>query len=402
MAKILVVDDEKIIRERMKSLLELEGYEVAIAENGTEGLKVFEEFRPQIAIVDIKMPGMDGIEVLKRIKAIDSYTEVFIVTGHGGIETAVLALREGAFDYVTKPIEFDELTISLNRALEKQKLRQDLNEHTQKLEEAHKQLKAQQVQLLQAAKLTAVGELGAGVAHEMNQPLMAMSTHMESLLMNEIVTGNQPLKEKLLKIKDQFVRLGTIVKRMHDYSGSRVEGFIQEDINRPVRDGVYLMGQQLKDHNIALSVNLQEGLAPINLDRYKIQDVAINFLVNARDAVDEKFNQNEGGSIAVISQKLKSGKGVLAGVIDNGIPIKSGTEANLFDPFFTTKAPGKGTGLGLSVCYTIVKNHNGVIGFTTLKDGRKIFYFVLPFDKNNNLAADSELSEELKAEWEAL
>ena len=98
MAKILVVDDEKIIRERMKSLLELEGYEVSIAENGTEGLKVFEETKPHIAIVDIKMPGIDGIEVLKQIKATDSLTEVFMVTGHGGIETAILALREGAFE----------------------------------------------------------------------------------------------------------------------------------------------------------------------------------------------------------------------------------------------------------------------------------------------------------------
>lgn len=402
MDKILVVDDEKIIRERMKSLLELEGYEVYIAENGTEGLAQFEQAKPHIAIVDIKMPGMDGIEVLKRIKAMDSYAEVFIATGHGGVETAVLALREGAFDYVTKPIEFDELTLNLKRALEKQKLRRDLDEHTTQLEEAHTQLKDQQVQLLQAAKLTAVGELGAGVAHEMNQPLMAISSHMEALLMNDLVADNQPFKEKLLKIKDQFVRLGTIVKRMHDYSGSRLEGFIQEDINRPVRDGVYLMGQQLKDHNIELSVNLQDGLAPINLDRYKIQDVVINFLVNARDAVDERFNQQEGGTLRIITKALPGGRGLLAGIIDNGIAVKGGTEQNIFDPFFTTKAPGKGTGLGLSVCYTIVKNHNGVIGFAPLKGERKIFYFVLPVDQNNNLAADSGLNEELKREWETI
>ena len=117
---------------------------------------------------------------------------------------------------MTKPIEFDELTLNLKRALEKQKLRLDLAQYTKDLEEAHQKLKTQQVQLLQAAKLTAVGELGAGVAHEMNQPLMAMSTHMESLLMNDVVLEHQPLKEKLTKIKDQFVRLGTIVKRMHD------------------------------------------------------------------------------------------------------------------------------------------------------------------------------------------
>lgn len=402
MNKILVVDDEKIIRERMKSLLELEGYEVLIAENGSEGLMSFEQGKPHVAIVDIKMPGMDGIELLKRIKAIDPYTEVFIVTGHGGIETAVLALREGAFDYVTKPIEFDELTLNLKRALEKQKLHRDLDQYTKDLEDAHKKLKTQQVQLLQAAKLTAIGELGAGVAHEMNQPLMAISTHIESLLMNEAITQNTALKEKIIKIKDQFVRLGTIVKRVHDYSGSRTEGFIQEDINRPIRDGLYLFEQQFKDNNIAVTTELADDLKPINLDRYQIQDVAVNFLVNARDAINERFNQNEGGSVRIISRKLRNGKGLLAGVIDNGIPIKSGTESNLFDPFFTTKAPGKGTGLGLSVCYTIIKNHHGLIGFAALKDARKIFYFVLPLDKNKDLLSDMELNETLKQEWEVL
>lgn len=402
MAKILVVDDEKIIRERMKSLLELEGYEVLIAENGSEGLTLFEQGKPQVAIVDIKMPGMDGIEVLKQIKTKDPYTEVFIVTGHGGIETAVLALREGAFDYVTKPIEFDELALNLKRALEKQKLRLDLEQYTKDLEEAHKKLKTQQVQLLQAAKLTAIGELGAGVAHEMNQPLMAIATHIESLLMNEAITQNSALKEKITKIKDQFVRLGTIVKRVHDYSGSRTEGFIQEDVNRPIRDGLYLFGQQFKDHNIAVAVELENNLQPINLDRYQIQDVVVNFLVNARDALDERFSEKEGGEVKVVSRKLKNGKGVFVGVIDNGVAVRTGTEANLFDPFFTTKPPGKGTGLGLSVCYTIVRNHKGIIGFAALKDGRKIFYFLLPLDKNKDLLSDMQLNETLEEEWRVL
>jgi len=402
MDRLLVIDDEEIIRERMKSLLELEDYEVFIAENGAKGLALFEEVKPQVVICDIKMPGIDGIEVLKRIKAMGTDSEVIMVTGHGGIETAILALREGAFDYVTKPIEFDEMTLTLKRALERQKLRRDLEEHTQKLEEAHRQLKAQQVQLLQAAKLTAVGELGAGVAHEMNQPLMAISSHMEALLMNELIVQNQALKDKLLKIKDQFVRLGTIVRRVHDYSGSRTQGFTQEDVNRPVRDGLYLFGQQFKDHNIAVTSTLENELPQVNLDRYQIQDVVVNFMVNTRDAVDERFNQLEGGTVHIFTKKIKDADCVLAGVIDNGIPVKSGTETNLFDPFFTTKAPGKGTGLGLSVCYTIIKNHNGVIGFAALKEGRKVFYFALPLQKDRVLSADPGLQEILKWEWENL
>jgi two-component system, NtrC family, sensor kinase len=383
--KVLIVDDEQMIRDRLKSLLELEGYEVSSADSGQHGLEVFSSIKPEVMVTDVKMPGMDGIELLEKVKAVDAGSEVIVLTGHGGIETAISALKKGAFDYMTKPVDFEELCLNIKRALENRTLR--------------RLVESQQVQLLQAAKLTAVGELGAGVAHEMNQPLMAISGHIEALLMNDAVAQNTPLKEKILKVKDQFVRLGTIVKRMHEYSGSRKQGFVLEDVNRPVRDGFYLIGQQLKDHNIEVTLKLEEELPAVNLDRYHVQDVIINFLVNARDAVDERFEQKEGGHIEVISAKLKDGKGVIAGVIDNGIPVKPGTEDSLFNPFFTTKAPGKGTGLGLSVCYNIMKNHNGLIGFASLSNERKIFYFALPLDKNKVLSLDGELAEDLKKYW---
>jgi signal transduction histidine kinase len=388
MSKIIVVDDEKIIRERMKSLLELEGYTVFIAENGKEGLEIFAHEKPEIAIVDIKMPGIDGIEVLERMKRIDADCEVFIATGHGGVETAVLALRKGAFDYVTKPIEFDELTLNIKRALEKQHLR--------------RQVKSQQAQIVQAAKLTAVGQLGAGVAHEMNQPLMAISAYMEGILLHGAVVSHGDLKEKLLKLKDQLVRLGTIVKRMHEYAGNRHAQMTFDDINRPIQDGYFLFRQQLEDRNIRSGLSLEENLPKVYMDRYQIQDIVINFIVNARDAMDERFRQDGGAELSLISKKLPGGTGVLFGVIDNGIAVKAGTEQDLFNPFFTTKAPGKGTGLGLSVSYGIVKNHNGLISFAPLSGERKIFYAVLPFEKDRVLSDDSGIGDEVRNILESL
>lgn len=382
MIKILVVDDEQMIRDRMKSLLELEGYEVSVAESGLRGLEVFGEKKFDIVITDLKMPGMDGIEMMEKIKASDPFSEVFVITGHGGIESAVLALKKGAFDYVTKPIEFDELCLNLKRALEKQAM--------------HRQLKFQEAQLVQAAKLTAVGQLGAGVAHEMNQPLMAIASYMESLMMNDAISSNVPIKEKLLKLKDQFQRLSTIVKRMHDYSGSRHGEMVPEDVKRPLLDGLLLFKQQLEDHGIKTEAQFEEDIPKVLMDRYQIQDIVVNFIVNARDAVDERFQQKEGGEMTVIAKKLKGGQAVLAGVIDNGVPVKPGTEQDIFNPFFTTKPPGKGTGLGLSVCYGIIKTHNGLISFAPLSKDRKIFYFVLPFSKEYHLEADSTLAENIK------
>jgi len=396
--KILVIDDEEILRDRLKRLLELDDYEVTTAENGLKGLEEFATFKPDIVLLDIKMPGIDGIEVLERIKKIPNTAEVFIMTGHGGLETAIQAMRNGAFDYMTKPIDYDELEINLKRALEKKILRQQLDSYVHDIEEANRKLKTQGAQLLQAAKLTAVGELGAGVAHEMNQPLMAIASHLEILLMNPIIASDQKINDKILKVKDQFARLGTIVKRMHEYSSGRTGTYMNESVNRPVQDAIYLFTQQLKDHNIEISYNLMEDLPKLYIDRYQIQDVIINFLINARDAIDDAFAQKEGGNIHIFSKLLVEHQCAVVGLIDNGIPIKEGTETELLNPFFTTKPVGKGTGLGLSVCYNIVKNHNGLLSFTKITRGRKIFYFVLPVNKDRNLADETNLVEIINVE----
>jgi len=381
--KILVIDDEEILRDRLKRL---------------KGLEEFATFKPDIVLLDIKMPGIDGIEVLERIKKIPNTAEVFIMTGHGGLETAIQAMRNGAFDYMTKPIDYDELEINLKRALEKKILRQQLDSYVHDIEEANRKLKTQGAQLLQAAKLTAVGELGAGVAHEMNQPLMAIASHLEILLMNPIIASDQKINDKILKVKDQFARLGTIVKRMHEYSSGRTGTYMNESVNRPVQDAIYLFTQQLKDHNIEISYNLMEDLPKLYIDRYQIQDVIINFLINARDAIDDAFAQKEGGNIHIFSKLLVEHQCAVVGLIDNGIPIKEGTETELLNPFFTTKPVGKGTGLGLSVCYNIVKNHNGLLSFTKITRGRKIFYFVLPVNKDRNLADETNLVEIINVE----
>ncbi len=119
--KILIIEDEKIIREGLKKLLVLDDYEVFLAENGMQGLEILEANHPgiRVVILDIKMPGMDGMEVLLQIKKRFRNKEVIIITGHGAVETAIEALRYGAFDYINKPIEYEELSLVILRALEK-------------------------------------------------------------------------------------------------------------------------------------------------------------------------------------------------------------------------------------------------------------------------------------------
>lgn len=128
MTKVLVIDDEKIIRERLKKLLRIDGFEAFTASDGPSGLKTYSSEKPDIVLADIRMPGMDGLEILKQIKEKSDSAEVIMITGHGSIETAIKAMKEGAFDYIEKPINYDELEISITRALDKRAINNKLKE----------------------------------------------------------------------------------------------------------------------------------------------------------------------------------------------------------------------------------------------------------------------------------
>jgi len=134
MAKLLFIDDEESVRKVFSISLRKEGYEVLTAENGEKGLEVFMQENPPIALVDIKMPGMDGIEVLRRIKEINPDAEVIIITGHGDMDSAIEALKLDASDFLTKPVSDEALSVALKRAQKKIKLKQQLKEYTYDLE----------------------------------------------------------------------------------------------------------------------------------------------------------------------------------------------------------------------------------------------------------------------------
>ena len=133
--RILIVDDEEIIVRLLSMSLRSDGYETLAAHSGEEGLKVFQESDPDIVVTDIKMPGMDGLELLKKIKELDPDKEVIIVTGHGDIDSTITALQYGASDFINKPVRDEALAIALDRAKEKISIREKLEEYTKNLEE---------------------------------------------------------------------------------------------------------------------------------------------------------------------------------------------------------------------------------------------------------------------------
>lgn len=122
MAKILVIDDEKSIRNTLKEILEYEGHEVQDAADGLEGLKKIESEKFDIVLCDIKMPKMDGLELLDKIMELQSETPVIMISGHGTIETAVDAIKKGAYDFISKPLDLNRMLITLRNALDRSSL----------------------------------------------------------------------------------------------------------------------------------------------------------------------------------------------------------------------------------------------------------------------------------------
>ena len=152
------------------------------AKDGKEGLDIFQKQRPPLVIMDVKMPGISGLEVLKGVKAIDSNTEVIDFTGHADIEISIEALRLDASDFITKPVEKELLQLSILRALDKQKIKERLSEYAKNLEgllkQKTKEIKDSQAMLLQSEKLASIGQLAAGVAHEINNPIGFISSNL--------------------------------------------------------------------------------------------------------------------------------------------------------------------------------------------------------------------------------
>ena len=135
MNRILLIDDEPDIVRVLSMSLKADGYDVIPAYSGVEGIEIFEKEKPDIVLTDIKMPGMDGIEVLKQVKSIEPGSEVIIITGHGDIDNTIEALQYGASDFINKPVRDEALAIALKRAQDKLEIKRQLREYTHGLED---------------------------------------------------------------------------------------------------------------------------------------------------------------------------------------------------------------------------------------------------------------------------
>ncbi len=358
---ILLVDDERGIRTVLGIFLADLGYEVHTAENAEQAVSLYRSLRPPLVLTDIRMPGKDGIHLLREIKAENPEAEVIMITGHGDMDLAIQSLQLDAADFVTKPIRNEVLEIALKRAEERITLRRKLREYTENLE----RMVAEKTQKLVAAeRMSAIGQTVAGLSHTIKNIAGGLKGGAFVLEKGLSMDNKTYLSQGWDMVKRNVEKITNLSMALLNYSKSAEVSFSRCDPNEPAREALRLLAGRAGTCGITLSADLDEGLHPFYLDCEGIQICLLNLLENALDACISE----EGRSDATVHLKsfFPDGWGVEYQISDNGCGMDEETRNRIFQNFFTTKG-SRGTGMGLMISKKIVDMHGGQIEISSLK-----------------------------------
>jgi signal transduction histidine kinase len=374
--KILLVDDEEGIRKVLAISLSDIGYKVFTAEGGKEAFDIFRKMRPPIVLTDIKMPGMDGIELLQKIKEESPDTEVIMITGHGDMELAIRSLKFDATDFITKPINDDALEIALKRANEKIILKTKLREYTENLEQL---VREKTKKLVEAERLAAVGQTVAGLAHAIKNITGGLTGGTFVLEKGLQLKNEKYLREGWDMLKGNVSRVKSMALDLLNYAKERAPDYQLCDPNRPAQEVVDLMLPRAREYGVTFEVELDKSLPNAWLDPEGIHRCLLNLVTNALDACTDITCSPRSGKVVLRSLKTE-GWAVEFQVVDNGCGMDKGTRGKIFQRFFSTKG-SQGTGLGLMITKKIIDEHGGVIEFESRREeGTKIIIRIPEMD----------------------
>ncbi len=370
---ILLVDDEAGIRKVLGISLTDLGYTVHTAENAAAALTIIEAVRPSITLTDIKMPGMDGIDLLKAIKGRYPDTEVIMLTGHGDMDLAIESLKFQATDFITKPISDDALTVALQRAGERLEMRRQLKAYTENLEHL---VEEKSRQLIEAERLAAVGETVAGLSHTIKNITGGLDGGMFVLGKGIELEDAAYLKQGWELVRGNVDRIKTLSLDLLNFAKTDRLEYRQVNPEQPAREVFDLMQSRAQDHGMDLILDVAAGLAPTQMDPEGIHQCLLNLVTNAIDAcVDTE--PGDGAQRITLSVRPSADGGVSYQVADTCCGMDERTKARLFQRFFSTKGE-RGTGIGLMLTRTIVHRHNGTIDVTSQPGRGACFTINLP------------------------
>jgi len=388
---ILVIDDEPDVRDVMVISLEDAGYQTLSAPDGETGLALLASHGPQILITDIKMPGMNGLEVLKKARLIRPETQVIVTTGFADIKKAVTALQHNASDFITKPVDDTTLHLALKRAMERYRNQKELADYTRLLE----QTVLNQEKILHQEKMMSLGRLAASMVHEINNPLSGILNYLQLM----IRLADKPdwddarrtrFKDYLAIVYQETRRCADLVSGLLQFSRKSSLQFGPVDIRDLIEYSRMLCQHRLALAQIDLEVACDANIPKVSGDFNQLQQCLINLIFNAIDAIeagspadsgvgtDPSSSGRRAGQISLTARMDEADHQVHIQVKDTGKGIAPEDLPRIFEPFFTTKQDGHGVGLGLSTVYGIIEHHNGTIAVDSAKGQGACFTIRLP------------------------
>ena len=368
---ILLVDDEPGIRKVMGIALTDLGYQVITAPDGKAALQSFECRLPSIVLLDVKMPGMGGIELLRAIKQSRPETEVIMVTGHGDMDLAIRSLKFEATDFITKPISDDALQIALKRAHERIALKEQLRQYTENLE---KLVAEKTRKLLDAERLAAVGKTVAGISHSIKNIAGGLTGGAFVVEKGFELDDPRYLRQGWHMVRGNVEKIARLSLDLLNFTRSAEITLRQCDPNDPVREVVELMRPRAEEEGVALNIHLDPNLKPVFCDPDAIHLALLNLVTNALDACGEASG---GGPTVSLTTSGLPHWAVTYRVCDTGCGMDAATREKLFQAFFTTKG-NQGTGIGLMLTQNVIEKHGGTITVRSKKGTGSEFIIRLP------------------------
>jgi len=409
--RILIVDDEKTVRNLFVDYL-TERYDCSEAASTREALVLLAETDFALVITDMIMPGLSGIELLRKIIEVYPYTGVIMASGINQPQRALDAMRLGAFDYLIKPCDLYMLELTVERALERRNLLRNARQYKLDLELRNSELAREkaklerlQAQIVHSEKMASLGQLAAGIAHELNNPVGFIHGNMDILkqcvggltelldyydkaeLSVAVASGAVQIKQRIdynatLDDVDSIIkdcregsqRIRDIVQNLRTFSRLDEAEFKESDLHEGIDSTIRLLSLYYSSDNIRLIRDYGE-LPPVDAFAGQLNQVWLNLLVNAAQAVGAK-----GGEVRISTRTAE--ESVTVAIADTGGGIAPENLNRIFEPFYTTKPVGEGTGLGLSISFGIVERHGGTIAVDTRLDEGTTFTVTLPMRIN--------------------
>ena len=360
--KILIIDDEEIVLDSCTAILEGSDYDVETANDGNAGVSLVKDLEPDLVFVDLKMPGISGMDVLAKINAIDPTIVTIVITGYATVSSAVEAMKNGAYDFLPKPFTPEEFRMIAKRGMEKREL------------------------VLETIALRREREMlrenfAAIVSHELKSPLGAIQQNL-FVFVREV--AEKLSEDQNQKLQRMMSRIDDLVKLIHswlrdisvDIDKIKVN-FKPLPIGAPIAKAVESNEPHATRKDVQIVVTTAEPKGMVTGDEGTLTEAFVNVIGNA-----VKYSR-PGGQVSVTAEN--KGDGVVISVADSGIGIAAEDVPHIFDGFYRAKSAREtysGSGLGLAISRRIIEAHDGTISVQSRLGEGSTFVITLPAAKS--------------------